>query len=186
MTSLDIVRLAAFTGGTLGLLLISRRSLFRIGSHGFYRFFAWESILGIVVLNLPFWFSDPFSPRQLISWFLLLSSLAVLWMGVSRLRSARHSADRREGGLYAFEKTSELVTAGIYRYIRHPLYASLLYLAWGAALKQVMWEVALLTLSATLFLTLTAKADEKECIGYFGMQYEEYMKRTRRFVPFLF
>ena len=36
---------------------------------------------------------------------------------------------------YRFESTTTLVTAGAYRYIRHPLYESGLMLAWGAALK---------------------------------------------------
>ena len=31
---------------------------------------------------------------------------------------------------FKFEQTGHLVTAGIYRYIRHPLYSALLLLAW--------------------------------------------------------
>ena len=41
-------------------------------------------------------------------------------------------------------------------------------------------------LAATLSLTLTARADEAECIRFFGPVYQAYMKRTRMFVPFLF
>jgi protein-S-isoprenylcysteine O-methyltransferase Ste14 len=31
----------------------------------------------------------------------------------------------------------------------------------------------------------TARADEAECVRYFGQPYREYMKRTRMFVPWL-
>jgi protein-S-isoprenylcysteine O-methyltransferase Ste14 len=44
----------------------------------------------------------------------------------------------------------------------------------------------MLALAATLFLLLTAKVEEAECIQYFGPAYREYMTRTKMFVPFLF
>jgi protein-S-isoprenylcysteine O-methyltransferase Ste14 len=34
-----------------------------------------------------------------------------------------------------------------------------------------------LAISATLFLIATAKADEAECVHFFGVPYQEYMKR---------
>ena len=30
------------------------------------------------------------------------------------------------------------------------------------------------------------RADEDECIRFFGAEYRDYMKRTKRFVPFVF
>jgi protein-S-isoprenylcysteine O-methyltransferase Ste14 len=168
------------------LLLISRRSIFDIHSHGFYRFFAWEAILLLILINIPHWFIDPFSVRQIFSWILLLLSLPLLWQGVSLLRKARNNGLRTDKELYAFEQTTELVTGGIYRYIRHPLYSSLLFLACGAFLKDVSWTTGLLILAAILFLAATAAADEKECIRYFGPQYADYMSRTKRFVPYIY
>jgi protein-S-isoprenylcysteine O-methyltransferase Ste14 len=46
--------------------------------------------------------------------------------------------------------------------------------------------IAFLALLATLFLFLTAKADEAECARFFGSSYQAYMQTTKRFVPFLF
>ena len=86
----------------------------------------------------------------------------------------------------AFEKTSALVTSGIYHYIRHPLYCSLLLLTWGIFFKAPTWPGALLAVTATLFLIATAKADEAECILFFGPSYQDYMKQTKMFVPFVF
>ena len=88
--------------------------------------------------------------------------------------------------LLAFEKTSQLVKSGIYRYIRHPLYSSLLLLAWGIFFKSISWPAGLLALAATAFLFLTARADEAECLHFFGPDYKEYMQHTRRFIPFIF
>ena len=186
MTSIYDIQLAIFIAISIGLLLISRRSIVDVHSHGFYRFFAWEVILLLILVNIPHWFTDPFSVRQIFSWILLVLSLPLLWQGVSLLRKARITGRRSDTGLYPFEQTTELVTGGIYRYIRHPLYSSLLFLACGAFLKDVSLTTGLLTLAAILFLAATAAADEKECIRYFGPQYADYMSRTKKFIPYIY
>jgi protein-S-isoprenylcysteine O-methyltransferase Ste14 len=86
----------------------------------------------------------------------------------------------------SFEKTTALVTTGIYRYIRHPHYSSLLFLDWGIFFKAPSWPGAFLALAASLLLVATARADEAECMRFFGPPYQEFMKQTRMFVPFLF
>jgi len=178
----------AFFIATGLLVYISRASLRQAGSHGFYRFFAWESILVLFLLNVEKWFVDPFSWHQLIAWTLLFASLAPLIFGVRSLRGRGHPTDERPGdpSLLAFEKTTALVTTGIYAYIRHPLYSSLLLLAWGIFFKAPNLPGGLLALVATTFLIATARADEAECVQFFGDSYQEYMQKTKRFIPFLY
>ena len=96
------------------------------------------------------------------------------------------SPQRQDETLFEFEKTTALVTGGIYRYIRHPLYSSLLLLAWGIFFKRPDLTGLLLAPTASLFLIVTASIEEQENIRYFGQAYQEYMKRTRKFIPFLF
>ena len=93
--------------------------------------------------------------------------------------------DREENSLYEFEKTTQLVDQGIFKYIRHPLYSSLLFLTWGIFLKNTTSLLFLVAFISSVFLLLTALADEKECIRFFGVQYTDYMKRSKRFIPFL-
>jgi protein-S-isoprenylcysteine O-methyltransferase Ste14 len=183
-----VPQLIAVAALSVPLAWISRASLRRPGTHGFYRFFAWESILGLFALNARSWFRDPFSRHQAVSWTLLTVCLAPLLLGVRSLRGRGNPAARREGDptLLAFEKTTALVDTGIYRYIRHPLYSSLLGLAWGVFFKSPSRLGGLLAGAATAALVATAKADEAECTRFFGPAYREYMARTKRFVPFLF
>jgi protein-S-isoprenylcysteine O-methyltransferase Ste14 len=124
----------------------------------------------------------------LISWLLLMLCLVPLILGVHTLRSRGQPVAQREAEpqLLAFEKTSSLVTSGIYHYIRHPLYSSLLLLTWGIFFKALMWPGLFLAIAATLLLFATAKADEAECLRFFGTPYQEYMKQSKRFVPFVF
>jgi len=49
------------------LIYLSRASLRVPRSHGFYRFFAAESVLALVLLNLDHWFLEPFASRQIAS-----------------------------------------------------------------------------------------------------------------------
>ncbi|MBM3179109.1 MAG: isoprenylcysteine carboxylmethyltransferase family protein [Chloroflexi bacterium] len=173
---------------TLFLIYISRASLRAPRSHGFYRFFAWEFMLALFLVNVKFWFQNPFAWNQLIAWTLLFASLIPLAFGVSALKSRGKPTADREGdpSLLAFEKTTQLVTSGVYKYIRHPLYSSLFLLTWGMFFKLPSITGGTLTAVATLFLVLTAKADEAECIQFFGPAYNDYMKKTKMFIPYLF
>jgi len=183
-----MIKLIAFAVLSVCLIWISWGSLRVLRSYGFYRFFAWELIAALFLLNVDGWFRDPLSWHQLASWFLLTVSLIPLVLGIRSLRGQGRPVRRRqaEPQLLAFEKTTSLVDTGIYHYVRHPLYSSLLFLTWGAFLKAPTWPGALLALAATMFLLATAIADEAECVRFFGPAYEGYMKRTKRFVPFLF
>jgi protein-S-isoprenylcysteine O-methyltransferase Ste14 len=181
-------KLVAFIVLSAGLVYISRASLRAPRSHGFYRFFAWEFIVALFLVNIDVWFHAPFSWHQLVSWLLLLVCIVPLAFGIRSLVSHGKPVAHREvePQLLAFEKTSSLVTTGIYHYIRHPLYSSLLFLTWGIFFKAPAWPGMLLALAATLFLFATARADEAECIRFFGPAYQAYIKRTKRFVPFVF
>ncbi len=181
-------RLAAFLLLSIPITIISRRSLSVPGSHGFYRFFAWEAILALILYNIIFWFKDPFRWYQLLSWLLLIASFSPLILGLLQLKKSGKpdGQNRNDPALMNFEKTTQLVTSGIYQFIRHPLYSSLLLLNWG-----VFWKIPspiglFLALCATGFLIATAKADEGECVQVFGNAYKEYMNRSKMFIPFIF
>lgn len=176
-----------FCLASAGILVISRRALRHPGAHGFYRTFAWEAILALFLLNVEFWLVDPFSWHQVISWVLLTGSLALILTGAVQLRRFGRLDRARSGeGLIGIEKTTRLVTTGIYRHLRHPFYASLLSLAWGLFAKHPSWAGLGLAGAASALLVVTALIEEQENLRYFGEPYREYMRRSRRFLPFLF
>ncbi len=174
-----ILRFALFLLFSAGLVLYSLPSLRAPGMRGFYRLIAWESILTLVFLNALAWFRRPFSALQIVSWLLLLGSLLLAVHGFWLLRVV----GKPRGNI---EATTRLVRVGAYQYIRHPLYTSLLLLAWGAFFKDISLTGILFTLCASLFLYFTAFVEEQEMLGKFGEQYADYMRSTRRFMPFLF
>lgn len=183
-----MLQIAAFVAGSGVLIYISRASLGSPGSHGFYRFFAWEFIYALFLLNVALWFDQPLAWHQLVSWALLIGCIVPVALGARALTGRGRPADHREGDetLLGFERTTQLVTTGIYRVIRHPLYASLLGLAWGIFFKDPSWLGAMLALASGIALVATARADEAECIRFFGEPYQAYMKHSRMFIPYLF
>jgi protein-S-isoprenylcysteine O-methyltransferase Ste14 len=186
-SALIMLNLIIFLLGSLGFIILSRHALTKPSSHGFPRFFAFEALLSLVILNTPVWFVDPFSLSQLVSWGLLLFSLLLavnaFWI-FQRFGKVDPSIpdDNRLG----FEKTTDLITEGPYRFIRHPMYASLLYLAWGVYLKQLTITSSLLVILVSLALYFTSVLEERENLRIFGDEYAAYKRNTRRFIPFLF
>jgi protein-S-isoprenylcysteine O-methyltransferase Ste14 len=184
---MDVARWGIFLLASIELAYVSRASLAKPRSHGFYRFFAWEGILALALLNVPVWFHDPFSWYQLISWVLLAIAAFLVIHGALLLRAmGKPDEQRNETPMIAFEKTTTLVTAGAYHYIRHPLYSSLLFLAWGIFFKSPSWPGGLLAVVVTLFLVAAARVEEAEDLAFFGQPYREYMTRTKMFIPYLF
>jgi len=181
---IEVIVFAILSAGVVG---ISWRSLKYRRTHGFYRFFAFESILILFFLNIDRWFSDPFSVGHIVSWFLLSLSLALVVDGFFLLRRFGKPTGRVEGSAnFALENTTRLVTRRSYRFIRHPLYCSLLLLAWGILLKEVTFWTGLAVLAASACLYATAKVEERENVLRFGDEYVQYMGRTKMFIPYLF
>ncbi len=178
--------IVVFAIGSIPIIWLSRWSLLSPTSHGFSRFFAFEAILALIVLNAPHWFEHAFGAQQLVSWLLLVVSVVLVVWGVVLLRRLGRSRPTTEGSpVFEWENTESLVTTGIYRYIRHPMYSSLLFFTWGALLKSVSIMTFVLAVIASLAIAATAKAEEAENVAQFGHDYQDYMRRTRRFVPFL-
>jgi protein-S-isoprenylcysteine O-methyltransferase Ste14 len=181
-----VIKFILFISITSLILWISWPSLRNIRAHGFYRFFAWESILILFLINAEYWFVDPFALKQIVAWILLVGSLLTFIPGVVMLRQLKADQTRDDPALLGMEKTAELADTGVYRYIRHPLYSSLLFLAWGTFFKNPSWVGFALGAVATLALVGTTKTEEIENLAYWGEEYQAYMEKTKRFIPFLF
>ena len=175
MSEIEIVFLAA---GTVGLMFFTWRFSVQAGRfHGLYRFFAFESILILFLLNWRFWFVEPFSWYQIVSWILLCGSIVPAVEGFRLLKVV----GKPDG---QFENTTRLVKIGAYQFIRHPLYASLMILGLGIFLKHLSLIGGVCAIIDVAAIIGTARQEEKEMIGRFGEEYRAYMKETKMFIPY--
>jgi protein-S-isoprenylcysteine O-methyltransferase Ste14 len=184
---IDILNLLIFILVSGVFIGFSRRPLSNPNSHGFYRFFALEGILLLFLLNFPYWHDNMLAPNQLLSWALFSFSILFVIQGFLQLRKlgGKRSAEINPEN-FTFENTGKIVTDGIYKYIRHPMYSSLLLLTWGALLKHISLTTAVIALISSLFLITTAKKEEHENDLYFGTAYGQYMRKTKMFIPYIF
>jgi protein-S-isoprenylcysteine O-methyltransferase Ste14 len=83
----------------------------------------------------------------------------------------------------ATRKNHRLVTHGIYRWVRHPLYTigSSLIISFG--LISDNWFICLLAVLAFIAMAIRTPKEEANLIEKFGDEYRDYMKRTGRFLP---
>jgi protein-S-isoprenylcysteine O-methyltransferase Ste14 len=146
--------------------------------HGIARFFAFESVFILLLLNYKVWFAAPFSIHQILSWLLLIFSAYIAIAGYFILK-------RRGKPDSNFENTSVLVKTGLYRYIRHPLYLSIFLLGTGIMLKQTGILQISFGIINLIAIFLTARIEEKEMIAKFGDEYRVYILETKMFIPFL-
>lgn len=141
-----------------------------------------KSILIVTVQVVSFLFllfTGPLLAKN--SLYLILELIGIL-LGIWALLEFRHTT---------FQATPEigrganLIVAGPYKYIRHPMYTSLLLIA--ASLLFDSFSVTRLIVFLILFVDLLVKIqiEEKFLTEHF-QNYEEYKKRTQRLIPFIY
>jgi protein-S-isoprenylcysteine O-methyltransferase Ste14 len=79
-----------------------------------------------------------------------------------------------------------IVDSGIYHYIRHPQYVGLMLIAIGMVFGwATLTNLIMLPILGILYYRLSIK-EEKMMIKEFGDAYIAYMKKTKRFIPFVY
>jgi protein-S-isoprenylcysteine O-methyltransferase Ste14 len=88
-------------------------------------------------------------------------------------------------GWVQIHRAEGLVQTGLYRYIRHPQYTGIFLftlgwiLHWPSVITLIIWPVLL---AAYVWLS---RFEERMAIDQFGDAYQEYMARTKRFIPWV-
>ncbi len=81
-------------------------------------------------------------------------------------------------------KNGELITTGLYRYIRHPIYSGIILAAAGYGLQAC--DTFKIVISGLLLLLFYFKSQyEEKMLMAFYDDYKQYRRHTHRFFPFL-
>jgi len=135
--------------------------------------FAQFSLIGLMVI---------YSRGILSSWTGITILLAGVLFGLWAIRHNRGGnfnirPDLKEG--------CELITTGPYRFVRHPMYTSVMLMTLALAVAAPIYmEWSSLAL---LIVVLALKAVREERLWCEGSEeYKVYMKKTKRFIPFIY
>jgi len=79
-----------------------------------------------------------------------------------------------------------LITTGIYRRIRHPLYLGEMTRNLGLAILFSSLYGLTVMIIANIFLIIRIEIEEKMLIAEFGAEYQEYKKKTKKLIPYLY
>jgi protein-S-isoprenylcysteine O-methyltransferase Ste14 len=111
---------------------------------------------------------------------LLIFTLGLLTAVAARVQLGANWSDIEEGKV---ADRHTVVSSGIYRYIRHPIYTGDILLLLGLELCLNSWLVLGLVLLVPV-VTRQAIREEQKLLTALP-DYAEYMRRSKRFIPFL-
>ena len=87
-------------------------------------------------------------------------------------------------GMLSFFATAadKLVTTGVYRFSRNPIYFGMFLIFGGTGIACVSWIFLLLTAVFIIVLHIFIVSEERSCLQKYGDAYLEYMNRTPRWI----
>jgi len=139
-------------------------------------------ILPLLYLFTPWLNFANYSLPTAAAWCGYLLMPAALWL----FWRSHHDLDRNWSQTLELREDHQLITRGVYRTIRHPMYASIFLwsLAQGLLLRNCVAGWSALITFIPLYLVRTPR-EERMMIEAFGDDYRAYVQRTGRLLPHL-
>jgi len=110
--------------------------------------------------------------------------LSLFLIGVSMRRIGKRTLGKYYS--YGLRTPEKLITQGIYKHIRHPIYLAMLLYTAGIPLFFSSLYGFLVTLGFIPFTLYRIRIEEKMLIDTFGDEYREYTKKTKKIIPFIY
>lgn len=117
---------------------------------------------------------------------LALAGAAITIVGLALTVWARRTLGTNWSGTVTVKRDHELVLAGPYRHVRHPIYSGLLLAFVGSALARAEWRGLLALVLAWLAFWRKWRVEERFMRETFGRAYSDYAARTPAVIPRLF
>lgn len=133
--------------------------------------------LNIISQFIPIW-NDPIVAYIGII-FLIIGGIIMI---ISRIQLGKYGTPVVHTG-----EDHKLVTKGLYKIVRHPMYFGGIFMMLGPylAFRSIFVLTGIIILDIYL-LNMRIKIEEETLIRAFGVDYRNYIKRTKKLVPFIY
>jgi len=133
----------------------------------------------------------PFADRHGVATFpegegLRAAGLALCLAGTVIRLAAVWTLGKQFSGYVTLQENHQLVQAGLYRHIRHPMYLGVVILMPGVALVFRSWLVIPVSILTLVFVLLRIGQEERLLAEHFGSEFESYRRRTWRLLPYVY
>lgn len=118
---------------------------------------------------------------------MLLQSVGTLFtiIGLTVALLARRKLAGNWSGTIDIKKGHELITTGVYSYIRHPIYAGVLLMGLGTIFVSPSFAIILIFLFVFIMFLLRIRIEERLMAKLFPKGYSSYKKQTKMLIPFI-
>jgi protein-S-isoprenylcysteine O-methyltransferase Ste14 len=128
------------------------------------------------------YFSNPYESNLTLT----IVGFVILWFGVALRNYSIRILGKHFTPTIQLQQDHDLITTGPYSVIRHPSYLGALMAIVGIA---IFFNSLIGTLAACIAMMIAyivrITAEEKALKSLFGSKYQEYQKRTKKLIPFL-
>ena len=116
------------------------------------------------------------------STFLVTVSLTSMFLGIVLLGLSALALGKSLTAHPMPTKNAVLVTDGLYRFVKHPIYSGLILLSFGLTIAGGFFPHTIFFIALVLLLNYKASFEERLLASTYA-GYAEYSKKTGRFIP---
>ncbi len=152
----------------------------------------YDKIMGLLIISTPVWYCLYIIEyrlffRSYIDPSFSLLGIILFIIGSVILLTSRINLGRFASGKLKIQEDHKLITTGIYKYVRNPIYFGGLIgvLGMGLAFRSLFLVSGALVLDTYVFIKRILR-EEELLEAEFGDEFIQYSKKTRRLIPFLY
>jgi len=113
---------------------------------------------------------------------IILIVLGAIIMVASRIQLGKYGTPVIHTG-----EDHKLATKGLYKYVRHPMYFGATMMMLGPFIAfRGLFVFIIIIFYYLIVMKMRMQMEEEILIGAFGDEYRDYMKRTKRIIPFIY
>ncbi len=128
-------------------------------------------------------FSYPIFPGAHI-W--IITGTVTVMLGLIVAFIARRTLSKNWSSDIDIKQEHELITTGVYGYVRHPIYTGILLMAAGTVIYTDRIGMVIFFLILLSFFLFKSKEEEEILTKHFGEEYSAYKKRVKKIIPYIY